>query len=266
MARISFEYTSKTIDQPTRIQIYIPDKLVQGENIDKVPVIYLLHGKNDNEEAWGLKTNAYQYADMYGFILVMPYAANSFYTNMAYGYDYWNYIAEELPEIMNKTFKITNSKEITFVCGYSMGGYGALKLGIIFPERYKAIASLSGSLRSIEINKEKIQKEYRKDLLLAFGDCGEMVKQKNDIYYLTEKVLREEKKLPKIYLYCGTNDGLYDFNFKYKEYALKNGLDLIFREDSGDHSYYYWDKELKIFMETISKNLCKQEGDLNNVK
>jgi len=103
-------------------------------------------------------------------------------------------------------------------------------------------------------------------LLLAFGDCGEMVKQKNDIYYLTEKVLREEKKLPKIYLYCGTNDGLYDFNFKYKEYALKNGLDLIFREDSGDHSYYYWDKELKIFMETISKNLCKQEGDLNNVK
>jgi len=39
-----------------------------------------------------------------------------------------------------------------------MGGYGALKLGIIFPERYKAIASLSGSLRSIEINKEKIQK------------------------------------------------------------------------------------------------------------
>jgi S-formylglutathione hydrolase FrmB len=44
--------------------------------------------------------------------------------------------------------------------------------------------------------------------------------------------------------------GLYDFNCQYKEYALKNGLDSIFREDSGDHSYYYWDKELKIFMET----------------
>ena len=185
----------------------------------------------------------------------MPYGGNSFYTNMAYGNDYWDYISEELTEVMHNTFRITNDKEKTFVCGYSMGGYGALKLGLIFPDRYKAIATVSGSLRSMEINKDKIQKENRKDLLLAFGDCGERVKQESDIYYLTEKLLKEGKKAPKIYLYCGTNDGLYDFNCQYRDYALKNGMDLTFREDSGDHSFYYWDKELEIFMETISKSL-----------
>lgn len=253
MATISFEYKAKTIEQQARIKIYIPDNIVNGEDIEKTPVIYLLHGKNDNEEAWLSKTNASRYADKYGFILIMPYAGNSFYTNMAYGYDYWNYISEELTEVMHKIYRITKDNGKTFVCGYSMGGYGALKLGLIFPKRYKAIAALSGSLRSIEVNKEKIQKECRKDLLLAFGDCGEMVKQESDIYYLTEKLLNEGKKPPKIYQYCGTRDGLYDFNCQYRDYALENGMDLTFREDSGNHSFYYWDKELEIFMRTISK-------------
>lgn len=262
MARISFEYTAKILEQPTRITIYIPDKLVQGEDIEKVPVIYLLHGKNDNEESWILHTNACQYADEYGFILIMPNAANSFYTNMAYGYDYWDYIAEELTEVLHKTFRITNSKERTFVCGYSMGGYGSLKLGLVFPERYNAIAVLSGSLRSIETNKGKIKKEYRKDLLLAFGDCGERVMQESDIYFLTEKLLKEGKRPPKIYLYCGTSDGLYDFNCQYRDYALNNGMDLDFREDSGNHSYYYWDKELKVFMKTISVYFYKDRKEI----
>lgn len=253
MAIINFEFASEILTQHTKIKIFIPDKILRSESIDNTPVIYLLHGKNGNEESWGLETNAYQYSKQYGFIMIMPYAANSFYSNMIYGDMYWDFIADELPKVLMNCFKISSTKENTFVCGYSMGGYGALKLGLTYPERYEAIATLSGSLRSIKETKTKIEYEERHDLLFAFGDCGEKVKYESDIYYLTEKILREGRKLPKLYIYCGKNDSLYKSNIKYKQFAENNNIDLIFKEDDGNHTFKYWNEELKAFLELICK-------------
>jgi putative tributyrin esterase len=253
MGKINFQFKSKVLSQNSNVTVYIPDKILQSGEIDKVKVIYLLHGKDGNHESWGVESNAFKYAEEYGVILIMPYAANSFYTNMVYGDRYWDYIAEELPKVMANSFRIADSKENTFACGFSMGGYGALKLGLRCPERYEAIGALSGSLRSMEDTKLKIENENRRDLMFAFGDCGEQIKQESDIYYLTEKLLREGRKLPKLYVYCGRNDTLYDVNCKYRDFALKNGIDITFREDEGNHTFKYWDKELKEFLEFISK-------------
>lgn len=254
MARISFQFQSKTISQPNSVNIFIPDKAVQKGNVENFPVVYLLHGKNDNQDTWLLESDTLHYANRYGFVLIMPYAANSFYTNMYYGDNYWDFIAKELPEAVYNSFKITKSKEKTFVCGYSMGGYGALKLGLSYPERYEAVATLSGSLRSIEETKVKIQNEARQDLLFAFGSCDEKVKCESDIYYLTEKLLDDGRKPPKIFIYCGTNDSLYNANCKFRDFAIKNELDVSFRDDEGSHNFYYWNKELKTFFETINNS------------
>jgi putative tributyrin esterase len=252
MGRINFQFKSKILSQNTDVTVYIPDKVIQRGEVEKAKVIYLLHGKNGNHESWGRESHAFKYADEYGVILVAPYAANSFYTNMVYGDRYWDYIAEELPKAISNSFRISASKENTFVCGYSMGGYGALKLGLCYPERYKAVATLSGSLRSVEDTKLKIDNGDRPDLLFAFGDCGEKIVNESDIFYLTKKLLNEKRKLPKLYVYCGTNDSLYNVNCRYRDFALENNIDVIFREDQGDHSFKYWDKELREFLELIN--------------
>jgi S-formylglutathione hydrolase FrmB len=252
MGRINFQFKSKVLSQNISATVYIPDKVIQRGEVDKAKVIYLLHGKDGNHESWGMESHAFKYADEFSVILVMPYAANSFYTNMVYGDRYWDYIAEELPKVISNSFRISTSKKNTFVCGYSMGGYGALKLALCYPERYESAATLSGSLRSIEDTKFKIDYEDRPDLLYAFGDCSEKIKDESDIYYLTKKLLNEGRKLPKLYIYCGTRDSLYNVNCTYRDFALKNNIDIIFREDVGNHSFKYWDKELREFLQVIN--------------
>ena len=49
-----------------------------------------------------------------------------------------NIIAEELPNYLKQWFKIPTQKENTFIAGESMGGYGALKIGMTYPSQYKS--------------------------------------------------------------------------------------------------------------------------------
>lgn len=76
----------------------------------------------------------------------MPSAQLSFYSNMASGGCYLDFIAEELPKTMREFFHFSDKRENNFVAGSSMGGYGAFKLALTKPEQYAAAASLSGSL------------------------------------------------------------------------------------------------------------------------
>jgi putative tributyrin esterase len=55
-------------------------------------------------------------------------------------------------------------------------------------------------------------------------------------------------------MYCGTNDSLYNANCKFRDFAIKNELDVSFRDDEGNHNFYYWNKELKTFFETINNS------------
>ena len=79
--------------------------------------------------------------------VVMPAVDRSFYTDMSQrGNRYWTYISEELPSVARFLFPISGARKDNFVAGLSMGGYGAMKLGLTFPDRFAAAASLSGAL------------------------------------------------------------------------------------------------------------------------
>ena len=61
-----------------------------------------------------------------------PYAAN---------YRMWSYVAEELPALLAEGFPADLGRQS--IMGHSMGGHGALTLGLSFPERYKAVSAFS---------------------------------------------------------------------------------------------------------------------------
>ena len=52
------------------------------------------------------------------------------------GWKYFTYVAEEVPRIVQSYLHISPKRENTFVGGTSMGGLGALKLALTYPERY----------------------------------------------------------------------------------------------------------------------------------
>ena len=61
-----------------------------------------------------------------------PYAAN---------YRMWSYVAKELPALVAEHFPADMARQS--IMGHSMGGHGALTLGLSFPERYKAVSAFS---------------------------------------------------------------------------------------------------------------------------
>ena len=65
-------------------------------------MLYLLHGYSDDHTAWLRRSNMERYLhhSSYNMICVVTSMRNFFYTDMAYGYKYYTYMSEELPNII----------------------------------------------------------------------------------------------------------------------------------------------------------------------
>ncbi len=61
-----------------------------------------------------------------------PYAAN---------YQMWSYVTDELPHVVAEHFSVDLGRRS--IMGHSMGGHGALTIGLTYPGRYRAVSAFS---------------------------------------------------------------------------------------------------------------------------
>ncbi|MGY5766510.1 alpha/beta hydrolase [Brachybacterium sp. DNPG3] len=210
-----------------------------GSVRDGVPVLYLLHGLSDDCTIWERRTAIERYASEKGIAVVMPEVRRSFYSDEVVGEAYWTYIAEELPQLVARTFRISTAREDTFVAGLSMGGFGAFKLALNHPERFAAAASFSGAL----------------DLTtLELGDNGGHLFDRiwgdrpiegthDDLLHLVRT--SDPGTLPALFLDCGTDDFLLEANRAFIAEAESRELDLLSRLRPGDHTWDFWDRGIQ---------------------
>jgi putative tributyrin esterase len=187
-----------------------------------------------------------------GIAVVMPAVNLSFYTNMATGQRYFDYIADELPEIMREFFHFSGKREDNFVAGLSMGGYGAIKLALSRPGQYAAAASLSGALDIVSlIERRKHMPAPAADPSRAkffdyiFGDLDSLKNSKHDLFYLLKTGKRKKGGLPKLYVTCGTEDFLYADNVRFRDYANQLSIELSYYEEPGEHEWGFWDRNIQ---------------------
>ena len=147
MAFTEFHYYSETLEIDVSVNVILPETRVMAQQEGKpLPTLYLLHGLSDDHTHWVRQTRLEFYARKYRLAIIMPCVNRSFYTDMKRGAKYFTFVSEELPRVMEMYFPLSSRREDRFAAGLSMGGYGATKLGLRLPERYAAIASLSGAL------------------------------------------------------------------------------------------------------------------------
>jgi S-formylglutathione hydrolase FrmB len=81
-------------------------------------------------------------------ILVMPNAHNklrgSLYTNSGTTGNWADYIAKDLVEYIDSHYRTLSPRESRAVIGHSMGGLGAIKLGLLYPEVFSGLGGMSG--------------------------------------------------------------------------------------------------------------------------
>ena len=153
MALLHVNFFSDVLGMATSMDVILPEQTagqigMEGKASDKLyPTLYLLHGMSDDHTIWQRRTSIERYVSDMGIAVVMPTTHLGWYTDMAQGNRYWTFISEELPAKCLSFFKnMSDRREDTFAAGLSMGGYGAFKLGLRCPDRFSAVASLSGGL------------------------------------------------------------------------------------------------------------------------
>lgn len=248
MALLEYCFRSETLGQHVMANIILPECEPPK---DGFPTLWLLHGLSDNHKSWCRSSNIEKYVEKRGLAVVMPDAYRSFYTNMQSGQRYWDYIAEEIPYIMRRTFRLSENRKDNFAAGLSMGGYGAFKLGLRYPERYAAVGSLSGALDIVNRIPESDTSLYT-EMRNIFGDEEILERDGGNLLSLVNAV-EEPEKYPRFYQACGTEDFLYMDNQNFLSAADAAGLDITYEESRGDHNWIFWDEYIQKFLNFIGK-------------
>ena len=245
---------SKSIGMETQLYVSMPHDGRQYSGDGNPKTLILLHGISDNASGWARRSQADYFAEKYGISIFIPEVQRSFYQDMFYGGRYYEYISSELPELIQKMFKISTERENLMVAGLSMGGYGAMRVAFGNPDRFSRCGAFSAAcdLRNMLLNKED---------LIGVGDVGDNIVNEfiatfgpdfvlhddSDLYKLVEKVSKQSKK-PSLYLTCGTEDIVYQMNADFASYCKGLPFDFIYEEWPGMHDWDFWNPSLEKFL------------------
>ena len=259
MAFITCSYYSEILGITTNINVCLPQDIPHkkgGYSIPQegFPTLYLLHGLGDDHTIWSRKCAIDRYASTHGIAVVMPFASRSFYTDMVYGSPYYTYISEELITLCESFFPLAKDPCKRFIGGLSMGGYGAFKIALSKPDKYKAAFSLSGCLDITKTLEYSHLLDLSYDIKLAFGSENKLYQSPHNLFSLASNVHTQNIK-PALYMCCGTEDFLYPDNEAFKKYLDSLSYDVTYHTGSGGHDFYYWDSEVQSAMAWLNHQL-----------
>lgn len=244
-------FFSETLGLRSTMYVLLPQRTLadaRNKRTRKYRTLYLLHGHSDDHTAWMRWSSIEKYAEGLNLAVVMPAVHLSFYTDMAHGPAYWQFISEEVPTLARDMFSLSAARQDNFVAGLSMGGYGAFKLALSHPDRFAAAASLSGAVDISEVVRPKKQDPLNKEWLVemrnVFGDLRKVPGSKHDLFRLAKETARGSVK-PRLYQCCGTEDFLIADNRRFRDAVRKLPLDLTYEEGPGIHEWAYWDKMIQ---------------------
>ncbi|MGN0366045.1 MAG: alpha/beta hydrolase [Suilimivivens sp.] len=258
MAHIDCIFYSPSLEKNAHVIVFLPSvstddfrqkrKTHYYEKSTRFPVLYLLHGSTGGCMSWCLKTGIERYAQDKGIAVVMPSGENSFYLDMAYGEKYLTYIGKELPEFMRTMFPLSEKREETYIAGLSMGGYGAYRVGLEFPETFGYVASLSGSLDlCLLLGSDKARAGMESDSYMraVFKDVTQISGSRDDLIALLKLQMAEKIDLPQMYMNCGTQDAIFPANESFYQTAAALGAEIKYERFPGEHNWDFWDEHIK---------------------
>ena len=257
MAWSTVHWKSDVIGKQTTMQVLLPE-------VGKPPyaTFYLLHGLSDDSTAWLRRSRIEWYVRDLPLIVVMPDGYRGFYTDNDQGPAYARHIGEELPAFIERTFHAKAERGARAVGGLSMGGYGALRVGLGYANRFCSVNSHSGAVgwASIEGNGgywggatlRGWPDDYVAELKRIFGESP--MGTGHDLRTLAKRS-KKARTLPKLLIDCGTEDFLIEDNRAFHRDLGDAKIPHVYREFPGAHSWDYWDTHIQEALHFHTENL-----------
>ena len=259
MSLIRMNFFSEALNMFAPVNVILPLPRDARAEARELPALYLFHGMGDDHTSWLRKTAIERYALEAGLAVIMPDGGLSCYENMAHGARYRDFMADELPRVMRRTFPLSADREKNFIAGCSMGGFGALKLGFAEPEKWGAIGILSAAHTEYVPDSPRV----RQTLWRVYGDGIAACDAK-----IVRDVTRDNESGPagallRVWHACGDRDRLRENALKSRAFfeALPEGnISYHFEELPGSHDWALWDAMAARFIAWL--NLPKPEVHL----
>jgi S-formylglutathione hydrolase FrmB len=232
-----------------------------ANSFKRYPVLFLLHGLFGNYNDWVTRTNLVDYANKYDVIVVTPEGGDAWYTDSATvpADKFETYIVSELVPDVDTRFRTIKDRRARGIAGLSMGGYGALKLGLKYREQFAFAGSMSGALDpAVRSDKSPgfAWDILRTSITQVFGPENSTTRRDNDLHSLYRNLAANQvAALPYLYFDCGTEDGFIDTNRSFAQILLDRKIPHEFRQLPGGHNWGYWDQQvqevLRIFVQRM---------------
>lgn len=269
----SLQFKSEILDTIVNYSIYLPANYETSEK--KYPVLYLLHGYTDDENAWIKNGYVNQTADqgilskeIEEMIIVMPNGGLKWYVNQPNGdFNYEDMFIRELIPYIEKTYRIKSNKKNRSISGLSMGGFGSLGYAMRHPDIFATCVAYSAAIRADDEVLKLSQQHFDELYAPVYGENikGEFRLSKhwneNNPIYLAKVVSVEKLKSVNWYITCGDDDWLYYGNSTLRKIFRDRNIPHQYRVKDGGHNWYYWRTYIGEGLKFISRSINIERKD-----
>lgn len=197
--------------------VYLPAGYTESK---QYPVLYLLHGYGGDQNEWFVYDDLADDADTMmasgevpEMIVVTPDGQTWMYIDNCYGngLNYEQYFFEELMPEVESRYSIRRERQSRAIGGFSMGGYGALRYGVMHHELFSYVYAMSS-------------------VIGGYGatEMGDIIGN------------YQPSELPGITLECGDRDYFTYDNREFSAQLTQLGIAHEHIERSGGHDWDFW--------------------------
>ncbi len=224
-------WKSGAVGHATELRALVPEP---ERHTPPWPVLYLLHGRTDDATAWTRYTTLERQADAFPFVIVMPAAYVTFYRDPVGGHGMETSVIRELIPLVEATFNVRRDRGGRHVAGLSMGGYGALWLGVRHPHLFASVSAHSAA--AIESRRgDDIDRKHH-----TAGLWGNPPREELTLAHAFAHA--DRAALPRIRMDCGDRDPILEESRILHAHLRDCGIEHTYVERPGGHDWNYWER------------------------
>jgi putative tributyrin esterase len=245
---------SKNLKGRGDICVFVPTEV---KNIENCPLVILLHGVYGSAWSWTLSGGVHIHVlEMIRKKLIPPMViampsdglwgdGSAYLPHNNINFEKW--IAEDVPKAVKSIVPSITDQSRIFIGGLSMGGFGALKIGVKYNKIFSAISAHS-SLTNVSQMKDFVEEDIQNYL--------QEDKTEEDIF-LT--ILKNKDQLPAISFDCGFSDTLIEHNRLLHAQLTEQNIAHDYEEYQGGHEWPYWEEHVIDSILFFARHIKRQD-------
>lgn len=238
---ITIKHTPATLEFGKQLHVLLPDTKPPK---DGFKVMYVLHGYYGDFTDWLYLSNIVRFERPSDLVLVFPDGSNSYFVDHPNGLKFESYIVNDVIPLIEQTFHVCKSSESRFIAGLSMGGYGALYIGLKHAHMFSKVFSLSGVVYPKDIfNHLSESRVYKFETLFDVNQLSS--------YNLIPYALESVKHKTFISLSIGKDDFLFKDNQSFHQELKSLNIPHTYIVDEGSHNWDFWDEHMKRILKEL---------------